>query len=72
MAKKKAKKRNPKPPQDLPENLISKVMRAMGSKGGKVRGLSKARTSEQARAAANARWDKEKESKRKDEDVRGT
>jgi len=32
--------------------------RATGSKGGKVRSPLKARTSEQARAAVNARWAK--------------
>ena len=37
---------------------ISAVMRAMGSKGGSVCGPQKARTSEQARAASRARWDK--------------
>ena len=63
MAKKKAKKRKSKPAEDLPEDLISKVMSVMGRKGGQVRGLSKARTSEQARAAVMVRWNKVKKDK---------
>jgi hypothetical protein len=35
-------------------------VRKIGSKGGKVKGPSKARTSEQARAAVMARWAKRK------------
>jgi hypothetical protein len=35
-------------------------VRSIGSKGGKVKGPSKARTSEQARAAVMARWAKRK------------
>jgi hypothetical protein len=31
---------------------------AMGKKGGSVKGVSKARTSEQAQRAVNARWEK--------------
>lgn len=41
----------------------SKVMSVMGRKGGQVRGLSKARTSEQARAAVMVRWNKVKKDK---------
>lgn len=37
-------------------------VRSIGSKGGKVKSPLKARTSEQARAAINARWAKRKKS----------
>jgi hypothetical protein len=37
---------------------------ALGRLGGKVTGPSKARTSEQARAAINARWSREAEKKK--------
>ena len=43
---------------DLPPEILRQVMSAMGRKGGKVRGISKARSSEQARAAVMVRWDK--------------
>lgn len=36
-------------------------MAAMGRKGGSAKGKRKARTSEQARAAVNARWAKVKQ-----------
>lgn len=55
------KKPKPKNTEDLPRELVRKVMRAMASKGGKVRGKCKARTSEQARAAVNARWARQRE-----------
>ena len=42
----------------LPAHIV--VTRATGSKGGKVKSPLKARTSEQARAAINARWAKHK------------
>jgi hypothetical protein len=42
----------------LPASFVD--TRATGSKGGKVKGPSKARTSEQARAAVMARWAKRK------------
>jgi hypothetical protein len=42
----------------LPPNIVD--TRSTGSKGGKVKGPSKARTSEQARAAIMARWAKHK------------
>jgi len=48
MAKKKPK----------PSSAISKYLSQIGSKGGKVKGPSKARSSEQARKAAEARWKK--------------
>lgn len=44
--------------KQLPASFVD--TRAAGSKGGKVKGPSKARTSEQARAAINARWAKRK------------
>jgi hypothetical protein len=40
----------------LPPNIVD--TRATGSKGGKVKGPSKARTTDQARAAVEARWAK--------------
>ena len=57
------KKRQPKPLEDLPQKQIREVMRALASRGGKVKGISKARTSEQARAAVNVRWEKERAKK---------
>jgi hypothetical protein len=54
------KRRKPKPVEELPSEIVSKVMAAMGKKGGSKKGKSKARTSEQARAAVNARWAKAK------------
>ena len=42
----------------LPAHIVD--TRATGSKGGKVKSPLKARTSEQARAAINARWAKHK------------
>jgi hypothetical protein len=39
---------------------VTKYLAAIGSKGGKVTGPTKARTSAQARAAVNARWAKRK------------
>jgi len=44
--------------QPLPPNIVD--TRAAGSKGGKVKSPLKARSSEQARAAINARWAKRK------------
>lgn len=38
-------------------------MAAMGRKGGSAKGIRKARTSEQARAAVKVRWDKHKAAK---------
>lgn len=46
--------------QPLPPNIVD--MRATGSKGGKVKSPLKARSSEQARAAINARWAKRRKS----------
>lgn len=67
------RKKKAKPASDLPPELIRKVMRAMGSKGGKVKGSCKARSSEQARAAVNARWAKERAKKQaEDIDTTGT
>lgn len=40
------------------KQVISDYMAKMGSKGGKTKGESKARTSEQARKAVNVRWEK--------------
>jgi hypothetical protein len=40
----------------LPASFVD--TRATGSKGGKVKGPSKARTTDQARAAVEARWAK--------------
>jgi hypothetical protein len=37
---------------------------AMGKKGGSVKGISKARTREQAQRAVNARWEKHRLAKR--------
>lgn len=51
------KKKKPEP-EELPPEMIREVMSAMGRKGGKVRGIAKARTSEQARAAVMVRWEK--------------
>jgi hypothetical protein len=45
---------------ELPPELIRQVMSAMGKKGGQAKGLRKARSSEQARAAVQARWEKER------------
>lgn len=59
------RKKKPKTSSDLPPELIRKVMKEMGRKGGQVRGISKARTSEQARAAVNVRWAKQKAEKKK-------
>ena len=42
----------------LPAHIVD--TRATGSKGGRVKSPLKARTSEQARAAINARWAKHK------------
>ena len=44
---------------------VSDYAKFLGSLGGAVTGPNKARTSEQARAAANARWAKRKEAKGK-------
>jgi len=44
--------------QPLPASFVD--TRAAGSKGGKVKSPLKARSSEQARAAINARWAKRK------------
>jgi hypothetical protein len=46
----------------LPASFVD--TRAAGSKGGKVKSPLKARTSEQARAAINARWAKARAAKR--------
>lgn len=43
----------------MPPNIVD--TRATGSKGGKVKSPLKARTSEQARAAINTRWNKAKQ-----------
>ena len=48
----------------LPASYVD--TRATGSKGGKVKSPLKARTSEQARAAINARWAKAKLAARPD------
>ena len=45
----------------LPPHIVDN--RAIGSKGGKVKSPLKARTSEQARAAINARWAKARAAK---------
>ncbi len=39
---------------------VSQAASIMGRKGGSKKGKTKARTSEQARAAANKRWEKQK------------
>lgn len=57
MARKKTK---PKAENEPSPDLIKQVMAAMGRKGGSAKGKRKARTSEQARAAVKARWDKHK------------
>lgn len=45
-------------------NPVSRYLSKIGQKGGKAgRGTSKARSSEQARAAVNARWDKVRQAK---------
>lgn len=56
-----ARKKPSKPASDPPPDLIKQVMAAMGRKGGSAKGKRKARTSEQARAAVNARWAKVKQ-----------
>lgn len=46
-------------PPDIPPEMFEKVMRYLASRAGKSgRGQAKARSSEQARAAVKARWDK--------------
>lgn len=65
--KSQARKKKTSSLEEIPKDLISKVMRALGSKGGKAKG-NKARTTEQARAAARARWDKVKSSDKTAED----
>ncbi len=57
------KKPQTKPESDPPPDLIKQVMAAMGRKGGSAKGLRKARTSEQARAAVKVRWDKARAAK---------
>jgi len=42
---------------------VSWLARLIGARGGRVTGASKARTPEQARAAANIRWAKQKPAK---------
>lgn len=67
------KKRQPKPLEDLPQKQIREVMRALGSRGGKVKGICKARTSDQARDAVNVRWAKARAKKQAaDIDTQGT
>ncbi len=45
-------------------NPISRYLSSLGKKGGLAgKGKAKARTSEQARAAVNARWDKARKAK---------
>jgi hypothetical protein len=56
------KKSQADPLQEIPPELLSQVMSALGKKGGKAgKGKAKARSSEQARAAVNVRWSKRKE-----------
>lgn len=45
---------------ELPPEILRKVMSLIGKKGGKAKGIRKARSSEQARAAVQVRWDKER------------
>jgi len=47
----------------LQEYFPKDYFKRMGSKGGVATGQRKARTSEQARAAVNARWAKRKEAR---------
>lgn len=57
-------KRSPKTPPSPPPAL-SKVMAYLGAKGGAAgTGSAKARTTEQARAAITARWDRERAKKK--------
>ena len=50
---------HPRPPKPPPN--LSEVMSYLGKKGGKAgTGKAKARSSEQARAAVNARWAKKR------------
>jgi len=68
MAKRSKPKPKPKPDplQEIPPELLSQVMSALGKKGGAAgTGKAKARSSEQARAAINARWDKVRAKKKK-------
>lgn len=45
----------------IDQAIETRAAKTLGAKGGKSgRGKAKARTSEQARAAANARWEKER------------
>ena len=64
MAKKKAKQKPP--PPALPEEILRQAMAEMGRRGGSKRGISKARSSEQARAAVNVRWAKYRAKQAKD------
>jgi hypothetical protein len=50
----------PKCGHNIPDKTVAA---AMGSMGGRVKGPSKARSSEQARAAVMARWAKAKKAK---------
>jgi hypothetical protein len=43
---------------ELPPEILRKAMSLIGTKGGKAKGIKKARSSEQARAAVQVRWDK--------------
>lgn len=43
---------------------VTAYLRAIGSKGGSATGPQKARTTEQARAAANKRWSKARTKKK--------
>lgn len=54
------KKPTSKKESEPPPALIKQVMAAMGRKGGSAKGIRKARSSEQARAAVKVRWDKHK------------
>lgn len=45
-------------------NPVSRYLSKIGQKGGKAgKGAAKARSSEQARAAVNARWEKDRKAK---------
>jgi hypothetical protein len=45
-----------------PPKAVSEYMAKLGKKGGETKGPTKARSSEQARAAVKARWAKRKQS----------
>ncbi len=55
-------------PPKKKSNPVSAYLSKIGSKGGKAgKGAAKARSSEQARAAVQARWDKAKAAKEQED-----